>query len=363
MNQPASNFPPDPGDANESSTDVSTTDPTIDQVYKYLMFGLSLPERAVRSTAAIVSGAVNESAELLVPKAFQDSKTYNTFVKQMLNMMANDVGGVKSEGKKEGKGSEGQPADAASQGQTDAVVENYVAKKTVSTFVDLAGMATMHVSPLTVLAIVSDVAYGSKNYLHQLTDELKREGVVAEDSTIANVAELLDAVGSATGETADALDLPPVSVEGLRETIRQTTESVSKIDPSMLIPLSEIDQIWDDMQALAVKEDVNLFEISSAMTMYTLGQVNTVTKGALTTIRVTGDFVDRHLFDHYRQGLDQINEQGIYKMLIDSSQPYLDAVYFNFSSNRETVTEDFFSGRMIARVWRFIVGLFRRKKQ
>ena len=108
---------------------------------------------------------------------------------------------------------------------------------------------------------------------------------------------------------------------------------------------------------------MNLFEISSAMTMYTLGQVNTVTKGALTTIRVTGDFVDRHLFDHYRQGLDQINEQGISKMLIDSSQPYLDAVYFNFSSNRETVTEDFFSGRMIARVWRFIVGLFRRKKQ
>ena len=319
-------------------------EPAVDQVYKYLMFGLSLPERTVRSTAAMVGGAINESASLLVPQAFQDSKTYNTFVKQMLNIMANDIGGVaKPESKPDAR---------------NADVENYVAKKTVSTFVDLAGMATMHVSPLTILAIVSDVAYGSKTYLNELTDELKREGVIEENSVINSAAELLDAVGTASSNTADAFDMPPVSVEGLRETIQRTRESVANIDPTLLIPQSEIEQLWTDMQTIADKEHVNVFEVSSAMTMYTLGQVNTVSQGALTTIRVTGSLIDRHLFDHYRQGLQEINDRGIYTMLAESSQPYLEAVWFNFSTDRPTVTEDIVSGKMVGRVWNGVRGWF-----
>ena len=80
-----------------NSTPVS--EPSSDQIYKYLMFGLSLPERAVRSTAAMVGGAIDQSANLLVPQAFRDSKTYNTFVRQMLDVVANDVGGVGADSK------------------------------------------------------------------------------------------------------------------------------------------------------------------------------------------------------------------------------------------------------------------------
>ena len=334
--------------AKGSGPDVDPTEehavPAVDQVYKYLVFGLSLPERTVRSTAAMVGGAVNESASLLVPKAFQDSKTYTTFVQQMIDFMAKDVGGV----------AKNEDPDAPQ----DPEIENYVAKKTVSTFVDLAGMATLHVSPLTVLAIVSDVAYGTKTYLNELTEELKREGVINESSVIHNAAELLDAVGAASAESVDALDTPPISVEGLRETIEKTRASVANIDPTLLIPQSEIAQLWADMQAMAVKEDVNVFEISSAMTLYTLGHVNTVSKGALTTIRVTGDLIDRHLFDHYRQGLNEINERGIYSMLAESSRPYLDAVWNNFSTDRPTITEDIVSGKMVGKVWDGVKGWF-----
>jgi hypothetical protein len=316
-------------------------EPAVDQVYKYLMFGLSLPERTVRSTAAVISGAINESASMLVPQAFQDSKTYNTFVTQMMDFVANDVGGVT------------RTSDSEDE---EAKVENYVARKTVSTFVDLAGMATLHVSPLTILAIVSDVAYGSKTYLNELTVELKREGVIAEDSVIHNAAELLDAVGDATSKSADVFDTPPISVGGLKETIQKTRESVANIDPSLLIPQAEIAQMWNDMQQIADKEDVNVFAVSSAVTMYSLEQMNTVTKGALTTIRVTGNLVDRHLFDHYRQGLEEINNRGIYAMLAESSQPYLDAVWFNFESNRPTVTEGLISGKMIGQAFRGVKG-------
>ena len=311
-------------------------EPAFDQVYRYLMFGASLPERAVRSTAAMLGGAIHESASLLVPQAFKDSKTYDSFVQQMLDMLAKDIGGVKKESTEDG----------------DPIVENYVAKKTVSTFVDFAGMATLHVSPLTVLAVVSDVAYGSKVYLNRLTDELKREGIIANDSVIGSTAELLDAVSIATSDSADVLDTPPLSVDGLRETIDKTTENISKIDPSLLVPQSEIAKMWEDMQAMAAREEVNLFEVSSAMTLYALGHVSTVSKGALTTIRVTGGVLEEHLIDHYREGLDEIMNRGIYVMLSDSCRPYVDAVWYNFSSDRPTVTEDLFSGKMVGRVWR-----------
>ena len=304
------------------------------------MYGLSLPERAIRTTAATVGGAIHESATLLVPQAFRDSKTYNVFVHQMIEMLANDVGGVERK-------TDSTHADQAADGLT----QDFVARKAVGSFVDLAGLATLHVSPLTVLAIVSDVAYGSKTYLHELSEELKREGVIDEHSTINSAGELLDAIAKTSSDTADQFDKPPLSVQGLAETIQQTTDQLSNLDPTLILPESEINRLWTDMQVMANRENVNLFEISSAMTMYTLDNVSTVTKGALTTVRVTGQLLDREVFEHYRKGLNQIQQKGLYGMLAETSEPYIKAVWFNFSSDRPTLTEDIVSGKLASRVW------------
>lgn len=322
-----------------------TDEPEIGSVFNYLLFGLSLPERALRSTAAMAGGVLHESASLLVPQAFQDSTTYRTFVKQMLDLLANDVGGVD----RTDPAKDDTPGAAKHPDEPD--VEHYVAKKTVSTFVDLAGMATLHASPMTILAIVSDIAYGSKTFLNELANELKREGIIAEDSTISSAADLLEAVSAASADTVDVFDMPPISVDGLRDAIEQTREGISRIDPASLMPLSEIDRLWNDMQTMAERENVNVFAISSAMTLYSLGKVKTVSHGALTTIRVTGNFLDSHLFEHYREGLQEISERGIYGMLAETSKPYLDAVWYNFSSERVTITEDVVSGKLAGKIW------------
>lgn len=316
-------------------------DPGIESVSQYLQYTLSLPERAIRSTAAIVGGIAQQSASMLVPSAFQDSKTYRTFVKQMLDMVVHDIGGAERE-----KGNPAPGKDAK-----DAQVEGYVAKKTVSTFMDLAGMATLHVSPMTILAVVSDVAYGSNVYLKQLGDELKREGVIDPESTIDHAADLLEAISSASGKAVDRFDKPPLSLEGLQETIEEAQESVGSIDPTKIIPQAEINRLWTEMQSMADAQDVDILDVSSAMTMYTLNQVATVSKGALTTIRVTGELLDEHLFDHYWQGLQRINDEGIWQIFATSSQPYIEAVWMNFSVNKETITEDVVSGRFLSRTW------------
>lgn len=341
----------DPGDAKDpgqgvtpvdsSGSDVAS-DPGVDSVYRYLMYGISLPERAVRSSAAMIGGAINESATLLVPQAFRDSTTYRKFVQQMMDMVNQDVGGVKP-----------VPADdpAVGDATSSKPIENYVAKKTVGTFLDLAGMATLHLSPITLLAITSDLAHGSTTYLTALADELKKEGVIAEDSTIANTAGLLDAIAKASSDTTDRLDTPPLSVDGLRETIEQTRKNLATIDPTKILPQSEIKRLWDDMQSLADQQHVNLFEVSSAMTMYSLDQLTTATQGALTTVRVTGNLLDQHIFDHYWNAAGKIGREGIYSVAAQSGRPYVDALWYNFASDRPTLTEDLVSGKMIGNAW------------
>src|SRR5262249_1381870 len=141
-------------DATENQVPANTpsgTDPGIAAVRQFLLYGLSLPERMLRSTTAIVGGAIKESSALLVPQAFRSSKTYNVFVEQMLDFLVVDVGGVKRNA----------AADPTQQ------VENFVARKAVSNFVELAGLATLHLSPVTVLALLSDIAYGSQKYLQE----------------------------------------------------------------------------------------------------------------------------------------------------------------------------------------------------
>ena len=310
-----------------------------------MVYGLTLPERTVRSAAALISGAAGESVALIVPRSFQDSISYRVFVQQMLDIVSHDVGGVKKETPE---------TDEA----TKTAAENYVAKKTVGTFIDLAGMSMMHVSPLTVLAIVSDVAHGSTYYLNELATELKSQGVINEDSTIGSTADLLASIGSASASTADQFATPPIDLKGLADTIRQTQEQLSGIDPTKLIPQSEIKSLWADMSELATKEHVSLFQLSSAVTMYSLKQVSTATQGTLATIRVTGNVLDEHFFDHYRTAIGTIADEGIYSVLSKTSQPYLDAVWFNFSSDRSTITEDLISGKLFNQAINSVTGWF-----
>jgi hypothetical protein len=322
--------------SNQSAPDGGPKDPGYARVRDFLLYGVSLPERALRSASGMVSGAVRESAALLVPQAFQNSKCYAIMVRQMLDFLAEDVGGVEREG-----GEDAPPK-----------IENFVARKAVGNFVEMAGLATLHLSPMMLLAIVSDVAYGSQAYLRQLADELKEQGVIDEDSTIHHVDDLLKAVGGAAGTTAQMFDTPPLSVRGLKQTIDDTRNAVRSIDPRKVIPQSEVTRLWDDIHQIARTQGVHPLAVSSAMTLYSLGKIGSLGKGALSTVTAAGTLFSRHVIQHYSDALADIREKGIYRSLADTSKPYVDAVWKNFSSQKTTITEDVLSGKLIGRTWR-----------
>jgi hypothetical protein len=251
-------------DPPQTTPPPGSPDPGYARVREFLLYGLSLPERALRSTSGIVGGTLRESASLLIPQAFRNSKTYSVVVQQMLDFLAEDVGGVD------------RPKDP----NAPQKVESFVARKAVGNFVEMAALATLHLSPMTLLAVVSDVAYGSKTYLKELAGDLKRHKVIAEDSTIESLEDLLGAVASVSATAAGAIDTPPVSVSGLKQTIQQTRAAVAKLDPTRVIPQAEVKRLWDDIHQAAANQGVNPLAISGAMTLFALGKIASLGRGA-----------------------------------------------------------------------------------
>ena len=75
------------------TSDPPSDDPGYAAIAKYLRYTLSLPERALRSGTAVVAGAGRERG-LLYARAFQNSKSYSVMIRQMLDFLAEDVGGT-----------------------------------------------------------------------------------------------------------------------------------------------------------------------------------------------------------------------------------------------------------------------------
>lgn len=327
-------------------SDASTpgTSPPASSFWGQLLYGLSLPERAMRSTTALVGGTVHEAGEALLPQVFRSSRTYTVFIQQSLDFILTQVGSVK------------RPAAAS---DSEASDQSLLAKKAVGSFLDLAGLATLHLSPMTVLALVSDIAYGSSTYLRELSAELQAAGVLDQQVTIENATDFLDAVRHASLTSSQVFDTPPLSVEGLKETIAQTTAAVRQIDLRQILPQSELQQMWDSIREVAGREGVSPFEVSSTLALYSLGKVGVLKQGALSSISVAGNLFERHIFDHYRTGLDTIRSRGMFTLLAENYQPYVAAVWTNFSSTNVTLTEELLSGRLMGRAWDKIRGAWR----
>ncbi|MDZ4782735.1 MAG: hypothetical protein SGJ19_21010 [Planctomycetia bacterium] len=308
---------------------------------RYLLYTLSIPERTLRSGAGIVGGAVRESAALLIPRAFQNSQTYRILVQQTLDFLVQDIAGVA-----------GKPQE-----NSTPQVDNFIARKAVGNFIELAGMATVHLSPLTTLAIVADVAYGSSHFLKELSVELKRQHLIDDNAMINNVDDLLSAVADTAKVTSGAFDTPPLSVEGLKETVKQARDAATRVDIMQALPRAEVERLWNDMHAMAKAQDADVWSVSTTMTLYSLGKLGNVSQGALSTVKVAGSLFDRHILDHYRQGLNEIGAKGMYATLRESSGPYIEAVWTNFSGEKSTLTEELFTGRLLAKGWGMVRGV------
>lgn len=310
---------------------------------RYLVYSMTLPERLVRSAIGLGAGTAWKAAGFLIPQAFQSSKTYEIVIDKSLRFLAEDIGG------------------AAKDPEQDEGMSDYMARKAVGNFVELAGMATLHVSPLWLLAIVSDVAYGTQSYVRELAGELKEHGLIDETSTVYSVDDLLENLRNASGTAAGAFDTPPINVDQLKQTLNETRQAISETDYTRVLPEAELTRYWIEMKEIAERENVTLLDVSAAMTMSTLGKVRTVASSTLLGVQVAGGLLHRGVVMHYVSSLQSMHERGYYATVRDACGPYVEAVWNNFAENRSTWTADLVTGRTFASAWKAMRGWFAEK--
>jgi len=328
-----------------------------------LLYGVSLPERLIRSAVGLTAGTAKEIAEFVVPQAFQDSKSYEVAVRNSLNFLVTSIGSVAPSDP--GTHPQGSDAAAGAGGPADpqqADAGRFIAKKAVGNFIDIAGLTTLHVSPLWILAIVSDAAYGTRVYLKELAEELQKQGLIDDSSTIHKVDDVFDAIRNASGKAASQFDQPPLSIDELKESLRQTRAALNEIDPTQLIPESELKGYWQQMKDLATAENVSLLGVSGALAMQTLESIRNATHGTFAGLFVAGKIVNRNIFGHYFDALGRIHKQGLWASVRNTYEPYVDMAWSNFTRSRKTWTEQVLHPSFFARIFGKIFGWFGRKK-
>lgn len=335
-----------------------------------LLYGVSLPERLIRSAVGLTAGTAREIAEFVVPQAFQDSKSYEVAVRNSLNFLLTSVGSVAPSVSASGPDAKPQSMDAAAGAsgangadpqQADA--GRFIAKKAVGNFIDIAGLTTLHVSPLWILAIVSDAAYGTRVYLKELAEELQKQGLIDDSSTIHKVDDVFDAIRTASGKAASQFDQPPLSLDELKESLRQTRAALNEIDPTQLIPESELKGYWQQMKDLAASENVSLLGVSGALAMQTLESIRNATQGTFAGLFVAGKIVNRNIFGHYFDSLGRIHKQGLWASVRNTYEPYVDMAWNNFTRSRKTWTEQVLHPSFFARIFGSIFGWFGGRKK
>ena len=266
-------------------------------------FLVSLPERAVRALAAVVGGAVHETAEVVLPRMARRSRLYEATAKNMLRIAIELVGDVES---------------TAPAGEHDA--GELMKRKTAGNVVELGSIAAFGFSPLWLLAAASDISRGSRVYLDSLVGELKRAGVLREETELGTLDDLLAALEGTSGTTARMVDLPPLELAELKASLAELRESASELPTPQ-----ELAAVYGGLQRAAAREHRSLLEVSAGMGLAFLVSARDVGR--------------QHLVAPYREDLKPLRREGFAAYARRVAVPYGEAAAGHFDRGRESWTE------------------------
>jgi hypothetical protein len=266
-------------------------------------FLASIPERIVRSLAAVVGGAVHETAELVLPRMARRSRLYEATAKNMLRIAVELVGDVERSAPPE-----------------EPEVGEVMKRKAAGNVVELGSIAAFGFSPLWLLAAASDVSRGSRVYLDALVLELKRAGVLRKEAQFGTVDDVLAALEGTSGTTARLVDLPPLELADLRASLGELRSSAGELPTPR-----ELAAVYGGLRRAAARERRPLLEVSAGMGLAFLLSARNVGR--------------ENLLGPYREDLAPLRREGFAAYARRVSGPYRQALAGHFDRDRETWTE------------------------
>ena len=269
-------------------------------------FLLSIPERAVRSLAALLGGVLHETFALALPRVVRESRLYEATAKNLLRVSIELVGGVEAR----------IPIEA----EFEPDPGRLAVRKGVGNAVELGSIAAFGFSPLWILAAAADVTRGSRVYLDAFVSELIRVGALPEGSSPASAAELLGALERASGTTARLVDIPPLELRALRQSLEEIRR-----DAASLPGPDDLARVFTGLREAALRERTNLLAVSVGLGLAFFNSARHVGR--------------QHLLDPYREDLRPLKDEGLAAYARRVSRPYAEAVARHFDTAQPSLTE------------------------
>lgn len=272
----------------------------------------SLPERLVRSALGLSAGVAREVGEVALPDGVRQSRLYQNLVDTTLRYLIERVGGVEGVYR----------ADAA-------LPDDFLTRRAAGNAIELMGIVAFRASPVWILAALADVCGMGRHLIPQIADALKAEGLLEKDAQFTSVDEMLDGLERTSSRLADAVNTPPLDIDGLRSEWNALRDDARGLQPAGLPSRETITSLWTDLRDEAARQDRSIFETSSMMA------VSAVRVGAVRT----GQILGTALLEHYRQTLNEIREVGYTEYGRRQFRPYVRAAVDQFSPRRQTLTD------------------------
>ncbi len=269
-------------------------------------FLLSLPERAVRSVAALLGGVVHETFTLALPRVVRQSRLYEATAKNLLRVTIELVGGVEA------------PIPTEAEFEPDP--GRLAVRKGVGNAVELGSIAAFGFSPLWILAAAADVTRGSRVYLDAFVAELIRAGALPEGSSPGSANELLGALERVSGTTARLVDIPPLELRALRQSLEDIRRDAASM-PSQ----DDLAKVFAGLREAALRERTSLLEVSVGLGLAFFNSARHVGR--------------QHLLDAYREDLRPVRDEGLAAYGRRVSRPYAEAVARHFDTEQPSLTE------------------------
>jgi aconitate hydratase len=270
-------------------------------------FVLSLPERLVRALAAATGGAIHETAELVLPRLVRHSRLYEATAKNLLRISVELVGGVE------------RPQTEVA-GEVEPSPKKLAVRKGAGNVVELGSIFAFGFSPLWLLAAAADVTRGTRVYLDALVDELKDAGVIAPEAELRSVDELLSALEGASGTTARLIDIPPLELEALKQSLSDLRE-----DASGLPSPNELAAVYSGLVREADRERRSVLEVSVGIGLAFFNSARKVGR--------------QHVLDPYSEDLKPVRDEGFATYALRVGRPYARAVVRHFDPREASLTE------------------------
>ncbi|HEU5249883.1 MAG TPA: aconitase family protein, partial [Thermoanaerobaculia bacterium] len=277
------------------------------RVSRPLAYVLALPERVVRAVAAVTGGAVHETAQIVLPRLVRKSRLYEATAKNLLRITVELVGGVE------------RPAEDVA-GEFEQSPKKLAIRKAGGNVVELGSIFAFGFSPLWLLAAAADVTRGTRVYLDALVSELKGAGVLAEHLELHSVDDLLAALEGASGTTARLIDIPPLELAALKQSLAALRE-----DASGLPSPEELAAAYRGLVAEADREGRSLLEVSVGVGIAFFNSARKVGR--------------QHVLDPYTEDLQPVRDEGFAAYAWRVSKPYARAVARHFDPRRTSLTE------------------------